>query len=123
MTDKQELKSCPCCSGKADRDFTPSEKGETPAMIGEPAEYEIYCSECGLSIKGDAWNEVIALWNTRHTPEAVKGVVEALEDYVARYEKYTDEQILGRGEPYTLNAPYVIRCREALKAYKIYIGE
>ena len=64
-------------------------------------------------------------WNTRHTPEAFKGVVEALEGWVDNHRYLDDAQVRELYESYENNPLYskIIKARAALKAYKIHIGE
>ena len=112
-----ELKPCPFCGGD---------------YLRIQSTY-VHCNSCG----GDGpevsrrrgreyWGDLaIKAWNTRHTPEAVKGIVEALEGWVDNHRYLDDAQVRELYESYENNPLYskIIKARAALKAYKIHIGE
>ena len=83
--------------------------------------YEKYDDDCHLETGEEhAFRSGYrAAMNTRHTPEAVKGVVEALEGFIAHEIEYMTLNRLGDPE----KQDRVIEARAALKAYKIHIGE
>lgn len=89
------LKPCPFCGGKAN----PSKQsGGSDERWGYNFTVAIECADCGTSIvrkshqgsggwcddKGEARAEVIAAWNTRQSPDALKQVrVEAMRECLA----------------------------------------
>ena len=64
-----------------------------------------------------------AAMNTRHTPEAVKGVVEALGEFIAPYHDRSEVQLRMGVFQTKDTGRKVLKARAALKAYKIHIGE
>ena len=104
-----ELKLCPFCGSKARyRNFQTAED-EVTAFV------ECTGCEAHTMAVSDAYADkraAVHYWNTRHTPEAVKGVVEALREFVSTYENGC----------FLLDSAYQ-DATAALKAYKIHIGE
>ena len=107
-----ELKPCPFC--KVEMLNAPHHDFKHPVDFMTDNEREI-CPLNGLKFGHDQR----ITWNTRHTPEAVKGVVEALEEFIAHEVEYMSLNKLGAPE----KQDRVIKARAALKAYKIHIGE
>ena len=89
--------------------------------------YDLYDDDCHLETGEEhAFRSgYMAAINTRHTPEAVKGVVEALESWVNNHRYLDDAQVQELYEGNENNPLYskIIKARAALKAYKIHIGE
>ena len=132
------LKNCPFCNGEAMEDFEPHNSEEQIIYI-------IACLECGveMEITGKGFEPVIKAWNTRHTPEAVKGVADLIDALVSNYDDLQDDfadisihMSTGTAKDVTdamvkntqakrgqIFADLIGANYDRLKAYKIHIGE
>ena len=100
-----ELKPCPFCGSL---NIEVLEEYETDVAHNG----RLHCRQCGCE-------QAKPKWNARHTPEAVKGVVEALEMFA----DVDNWRLNGICDPNSASFCATDKARAALKDYKIHIGE
>ena len=121
-----DLINCPFCNGEAE---LMTDEIDMSSKVGT-----VMCMNCYTTSQShDDWKDAVKDWNTRHTPEAVKGVVEAVEKERSLRFKMQMHNLAMRkvdvmeGDKLLQHVEKLVHAERdvdaALKVYKIHIGE